>query len=125
MGAWSEHGSSTGGYYKCNRFQSTGSTDQCSIAKAKAELERYLHYYQRFHAHEQSGRCAHRQKESIQKRSLEEHSVEHLLQAVELVVDCRRVLGYSYVLGYYLSDDSEERGLFEHHQEMLEKNTEK
>ena len=41
------------------------------------------------------------------------------------MIDCRRVLKYTYVLGYFLQDASAEKQLFEHHQEMLEKNTEK
>ena len=41
------------------------------------------------------------------------------------MIDCRRVLKYTYVLGYFLKDASPEKQLFEHHQEMLEKNTEK
>ena len=35
------------------------------------------------------------------------------------------MLKYTYVLGYFLEDDSPEKQLFEHHQELLEKNTEK
>jgi membrane protein YqaA with SNARE-associated domain len=41
------------------------------------------------------------------------------------VIDCRRVLKYTYVLGFFLRDHSPEKQLFEHHQEMLEKNTER
>ena len=41
------------------------------------------------------------------------------------VIACRRVLKYTYVLGFFLRDSSPEKQLFEHHQEMLEKNTEK
>jgi hypothetical protein len=41
------------------------------------------------------------------------------------VIDCRRVLKYTYVLGFFLRDLSAEKQLFEHHQEMLEKNTER
>jgi hypothetical protein len=41
------------------------------------------------------------------------------------VIDCRRVLKYTYVLGFFLKDHSAEKQLFEHHQEMLEKNTER
>lgn len=47
------------------------------------------------------------------------------LQAVEQLIDCRRVLKYTYVLGYHLKDCTPEKQLFEHHQEMLEKNTER
>lgn len=51
--------------------------------------------------------------------------VQFLRQAVEQVIDCRRVLKYTYALGYFLQDGSPEKHLFEHQQEMLEKNTER
>ena len=38
------------------------------------------------------------------------------------MIKCRQVLKYTYVHGYYLTN-STERHLFEHLQEMLEKNT--
>lgn len=47
------------------------------------------------------------------------------LNISQQVIDCRRVLKYSYALGYFLENDSLEKQLFEHHQELLEKNTEK
>jgi ariadne-1 len=50
--------------------------------------------------------------------------VQFLKQAAEQVIECRRVLKFTYVLGYHLEDNSPEKQLFEHHQEMLEKNTE-
>ena len=51
--------------------------------------------------------------------------VQFLKHAAEQVIDCRRVLKYSYALGYFLENESLEKQLFEHHQELLEKNTEK
>ena len=51
--------------------------------------------------------------------------VQFLKHAAEQVIDCRRVLKYSYALGYFLENSSLEKQLFEHHQELLEKNTEK
>ncbi len=51
--------------------------------------------------------------------------VQFVKQATEQLIDCRRVLKYTYVLGYFLKDSTAEKRLFEHHQEMLEKNTEK
>ena len=50
--------------------------------------------------------------------------VQFLKQAVEQVIECRRVLKYTYVLGYFLEDLTQEKRLFEYHQEMLEKHTE-
>ena len=125
MGPWADHGTSTGGYYKCNRYQAAPQGDQSSMAKAKAELERYLHYYQRYHNHDQSAKYAVRQKEAAERKLLEQAELEHLVHAILQVIDCRRVLKYTYVMGYFLSEDSKLRGLFEHNQEMLEKNTEK
>ena len=50
--------------------------------------------------------------------------VEFLKQANEQLIECRRVLKYTYVLGYFLDDNTAVKQLFEHQQEMLEKNTE-
>jgi ariadne-1 len=134
MGAWSEHGQNTGGFYKCNRFDpaelpATVSEQQ----RAKAELDRYLHYYQRYHGHDQGLQFAEKLREQSERRMLEQQEsqrsswmdVQFLKQAAEQVRDCRRVLKYTYVLGYFLKDKTPEKILFEHHQEMLEKNTER
>lgn len=47
MGDWGEHGSTTGGFYKCNKYEAKEGDGDNDIAKAKAELDRYLHYYKR------------------------------------------------------------------------------
>lgn len=47
MGDWAEHGSTTGGYYKCNKYEAKEGEGDTDVAKAKAELDRYLHYYKR------------------------------------------------------------------------------
>ena len=131
MGSWTDHGQTTGGYYKCNRFEAVVS-DGSDAQKAKVELDRYLHYYQRFHAHDRSLVYASSSREEAEKRMVEIQEagktawidVQFLRQAVEQVIDCRRVLKYTYVLGYFLEDNTQEKRLFEHHQEMLEKHTE-
>ena len=134
IGSWVDHGQNTGGYYKCNRYDSNkpdgGST---AAQRAKAELDRYLHYYQRFHGHDSALKFASGQREAAERKMVERQEahrstwidVQFLKNAAEQVIDCRRVLKYTYVLGYFLEDDSPETQLFEHHQELLEKNTEK
>ena len=53
MQPWSEHDQSTGGYYKCNRFDpNKPDAEGDSTSRAKYELDRYLHYYQRYHGHD-------------------------------------------------------------------------
>ena len=48
MDVWSNHNSATGGYYKCNRYDPAAAPQDTDAARAKAELDRYLHYYQRY-----------------------------------------------------------------------------
>jgi len=51
--------------------------------------------------------------------------VEFLKTANEQLVECRRVLKYTYVFAYYMeSRNKMQRERFEHHQEMLERFTE-
>ena len=134
MGPWTDHGQLTGGFYKCNRFDTGGVDEKSTDAqKAKLELDRYLFYYQRFIEHDRSLKFAAGNREEAERRMVEMQEagksawidVQFLKQAVEQVIECRRVLKYTYVLGYFLKDGTQEKSLFEHHQEMLEKHTEK
>ena len=102
-------------------------------SRAKHELDRYLHYYGRYANHDRSLKYAHKDRIKAEERMLQKQEsekstwmeVQFLLNATNQVIQCRRVLKYTYVLGYYLDDNSLEKTLFEHHQEMLEKHTEK
>jgi ariadne-1 len=138
MGDWSDHGANTGGFYKCNRYDnnSDNSSDLSDAARAKRDLDRYLHYYKRFHAHQEAQKFAKKQlKETEERMELFQQAnsetpwtdVEFLKAAADQLIECRRVLKYTYVFGYYLDSttySSMQRDRFEHHQEMLEKFTE-
>merc|ERR1712167_509047 len=135
MGDWAEHGATTGGFYKCNRFDPSkdNEDDQSDTAKAKRELDRYLHYYKRYHGHDQAQKFATKQLEATEKRMMELQEttsgswidVQFLKAANEMVIDCRRVLKYTYVFGYYLDPKKNKmKELFENLQEHLEKFTE-
>mmetsp|Transcript_49022 Transcript_49022/g.54820 ORF Transcript_49022/g.54820 Transcript_49022/m.54820 type:complete len:503 (+) Transcript_49022:126-1634(+) len=133
---WSTHGASTGGYYKCNKYDpnNSNSDDHSDATRAKRELDRYLHYYKRFHAHSEAQKFAKKQLKETENRMilLQESSenakwsdVEFLKTANEQLVECRRVLKYTYVYAYYLTSSAAmQKERFEHHQEMLEKFTE-
>jgi len=137
MGDWSDHGANTGGYYKCNKYDPNGGSppeDQSDAARAKRELDRYLHYYKRYHAHAEAQKFAKRQLKETEARMvlLQESSddskwsdVEFLKTANEQLVECRRVLKYTYVFAYYMvSSSAMQKERFEYHQEMLERFTE-
>ena len=159
-GDWADHGANTGGYYNCNKYtEDKKDDDQSDAAKAKRELDCYLHYYKRFVAHQEAQKFAKRSlKETEEKMTLLQDSndnstwtdVEFLNNANELLVECRRVLKYTYTYSYYMiggkkatSSDSQgaenekpkedeaatkiiemQKDRFEHHQEMLERFTE-
>lgn len=52
--------------------------------------------------------------------------VEFLKTANEQLIECRRVLKYTYTFAYYMTDENKkmQKECFEYHQEMLEKFTE-
>jgi len=117
MGDWVDHGATTGGYYRCNRFDqeddggAAGPTDQSDAAKAKRELDRYLHYYKRYHGHAEAQKFAKKQLKETEEwiMRLQETSdnstwtdVEFLKTANEQLVECRRVLKYTYCFAYYM-----------------------
>ena len=145
-GDWKEHGSKTGGFYKCNKFDpkkaiqqrslknklSAGQNDQINedekTQKAQAELNRYLHYYQRYHNHHNSMKFAQKIREKMNQKMMNIHKNYHdvlfLKDCIEQVFVCRQVLKYTYVYAYYLDNDRQ-RHLFEHLQQQLEESTEK
>lgn len=68
-------------------------------------------------------KSAQTEQRMVEKQNQDKSSwidVQYIKQATDQVVECRRVLKYTYVLGFFLTTDKD---LFEHHQEMLEKNT--
>ena len=93
-------------------------------------MERYMHYYRRYNAHHQAMKHADTlfQSHLVFDSEQQDVSIEDsafIIEAIEQLISCRRMLKYTYVLGYYLSDNTPEKELFEHHQEMLEKNTDR
>jgi len=131
-GPWSEHGSATGGYYNCNKYdKSNAKQDDEKAADAKTELEAYMFYFHRYESHrnamkiadEQRRNCAKKEQEILMKYDVRSADTKFLMEAIEQLLRNRRVLQYSYVYGYYLDKKSQERNLFEYLQEDLEKHT--
>jgi len=131
MGPWKDHGNHTGGFYKCNKYNPHEAKNK---DESKAELDRFLHYYQRFHNHDQARKFAKKQIEASEKRmatlytqdsqTSKWQNVQFLRKSTLQVLECRRVLKYTYVYGYFCMD-ARERELFEFLQEELEKATER
>ena len=137
LGPWSEHGAQTGGYYNCNKYETVKNKDEkmrqdeTARAAAKHELDRYMHFFERYTNHNRARKFADKTMADIQvKRELLHliksyrlEETEFLVEAANCIIDSRRVLEWTYVFGYYLENENE-RPLFENLQEMLEKFTE-
>jgi len=133
-GPWTEHGSHTGGYYNCNKYdQSTAKNEDVKAQDAKTELEHYMFYYHRFESHKNAMKIADEQRKTAGKRQrtlmtkfdVRAADTKFLMEAAEQLLSNRKVLQWSYVYGFYLDDPAKkaEKNLFEYLQEDLEKHT--
>lgn len=118
LGSWVEHGERTGGFYACNKYETAkqeGVYDESEKRRerAKNSLEKYTHYYERWATNQQSRQKALVDLHNIQNEKLEELSktqcqpesqLKFIIDAMLQVVECRRVLKWTYAYGYYLSD---------------------
>ncbi|KAG1153320.1 hypothetical protein G6F37_010461 [Rhizopus arrhizus] len=129
MGPWSEHGTS---WYTCNRFDEKSSAEaRDSQTQSRISLERYLHYYNRYANHEHSAkldqelyRKTEKKMEEMQQTSdLSWIEVQFLKKAVDVTVQCRTTLKWTYAFAFYLAKTNQTE-LFEDNQRDLEMATE-
>ncbi|ORZ02979.1 hypothetical protein BCR43DRAFT_429492 [Syncephalastrum racemosum] len=129
MGPWSEHGTS---WYNCNRYDERSSAEaRESQTQSRVSLERYLHYYNRYANHEQSARLdqdlylkTEKKMEEMQQTSdLSWIEVQFLKKAVDVTVQCRMTLKWTYAFAFYLQRANETE-IFEDNQRDLEMATE-
>mmetsp|Transcript_15672 Transcript_15672/g.26277 ORF Transcript_15672/g.26277 Transcript_15672/m.26277 type:complete len:535 (-) Transcript_15672:219-1823(-) len=122
------------GHSSCNRFEADADALR---KKSKADLDRYMHYYKRYQNHEIALRLAIEQRVRLEEQLnyiasqaplqgySEDNDMRFLRDAADQVIKCRRILMYTYVMGYFLPDSARNKQLFERHQEMLEVYTER
>ena len=127
MNDWSVHGYER----SCNAFELGKAKEEDSArASAERELERYLHCFKRFKNHSQGLEFAEGELEKFEKTEDEKEKSDFsfdwnaLKDALRQLIECRRVLKYTYVVTYCLKDRPLERELFEDHQGVLERFTE-
>lgn len=129
LGPWEPHGSS---WYSCNRFDdSTARQARDAQEVSRAALQRYLFYYNRYVAHQQSLKLENKlyatvklKMEHMQTLSMSWIEVQFLKRAVDVLSECRRTLMYTYAFAYYLKRDNNSI-IFEDNQKDLEMETEK
>ncbi|CAN0872837.1 Probable E3 ubiquitin-protein ligase ARI7 [Linum grandiflorum] len=119
LSPWLNHGS-------CNGYNEKNDV-YTSIRK---ELKRYQHYYERWAANEKSRKIAMRDLEHVRENVVSAISNIHhqdysqlmfLTEAWEQIVECRRVLKWTYAYGYYLpTKETAKKHFFEHLQGQAE-----
>ncbi|KAL7128117.1 hypothetical protein ABFS83_14G294500 [Erythranthe nasuta] len=126
LGAWSDHGERTGGFYACNRYEAAkqeGVYDEAERRRemAKNSLERYTHYYERWASNQSSRQKALSDLHQMQSIHLEklsevqsqpESQLKFIIEAWQQIVECRRVLKWTYAYGFYLPEQEQTKKQF-------------
>ncbi|GFP80706.1 probable E3 ubiquitin-protein ligase ari7 [Phtheirospermum japonicum] len=160
LGAWSDHGERTGGFYACNRYEAAkqeGVYDEAERRRemAKNSLERYTHYYERWASNQSSRQKALADLQQMQSihiiiqteqlamtnfsllvlfpndescamegngnvfleklsevQSQPESQLKFIIEAWQQIVECRRVLKWTYAYGYYLPEHEDTKKKF-------------
>lgn len=130
---WKKHSSSTGGYYRCTRYeviqqveeQSKEMTEEAEKKhKSFQELDRFMHYYTRFKNHEHSYQLEQRllktAKEKMEQLSRALSGREggppdttFIEDAVLELLKTRRILKCSYPYGFFLEPKSTKKEIYE------------
>ncbi|KAK0145622.1 Ankyrin repeat and IBR domain-containing protein 1 [Merluccius polli] len=141
---WKKHSSSTGGYYRCTRYEviqqvEEQSKDMTVEAEKKhksfQELDRFMHYYTRFKNHEHSYQLEQRllktAKDKMEQLSRALSAREggppdttFIEDAVLELLKTRRILKCSYPYGFFLEPKSTKKEIYELMQTDLEMVTE-
>lgn len=126
MGPWKEHGTN---YYNCNRYDEKSGIDARDVqAKSRASLKRYLHYYNRFMNHQQSAKLERELFIRTQQKMTDLQvqtdmtwiEVQFLQRAIDVLIDCRWTLKWTYAFAFYLDKRDNNTQIFEDNQADLE-----
>ncbi|KAM9418254.1 LOW QUALITY PROTEIN: ankyrin repeat and IBR domain-containing protein 1-like [Salvelinus alpinus] len=137
---WKKHSSSTGGYYRCTRYEVITQLEEQSKEmtgeaekkhKSFQELDRFMHYYSRYKNHEHSYKLEQRllktAKEKMEQLSRAFIGCEGSPPDTRFIEDgvcellkTRRVLKCSYPYGFFLQPHSTQKEIFELMQTDLE-----
>jgi ariadne-1 len=121
------------GHSQCNKFElDNQKVVEESKAKIKHELDKYIHFFNRYQNHSKALDLGLKMRNSIEYNIYHFNTLKNislpdltfLREGVETIIRSRRLLKYSYVFGYYLLD-VKEKSLFEHTQSLLESNADR
>ncbi|KAH7825213.1 putative ubiquitin-conjugating enzyme E2-binding protein 1 [Monocercomonoides exilis] len=125
---WSTHND----HFVCNT-PAKDIKDPHALSEKRVMLDYNQHYHDHWEEHKRSLQYAMKeQKEQLKGRIQEymrlhqcpEKAAEFIAEALDVLIDCRKVLVHSYILAFSMKESSHKE-LFEFMQADLEKNTEK
>ncbi|XP_013615097.1 PREDICTED: LOW QUALITY PROTEIN: probable E3 ubiquitin-protein ligase ARI9, partial [Brassica oleracea var. oleracea] len=94
----------------CNKFKVDNEAEN-KREMAKADMYRYMHYYERWASNQSSRLTAKRDLEKLQsvqlkqlndKQDTPETQLQFIVDAWRQIIECRRVLKWTFAYGYYL-----------------------
>lgn len=121
LGPWSDHDTTADGNYTCRFYGDVKKSDELDETekereRARISLEKYRYCHERWSTHDewrqialldmQELKAVHLKNLSqVQNRS--EDNLEFIIDAWDQIVECRRILKWAYVYGYYIPDDDQ------------------
>lgn len=94
--------------HSCGRY-----SEDSSKENSRKTIERYLHYYNRWKAHNDSRMLENRIRDAIREKvnnminnSYKNIEAHWLQNGTEVLFNCRKALQYSYVFAYYIFDET-------------------
>ena len=132
---WEAHG---GDPYSCNIYRNAEVPKEQRAAdqtreQAKNELSRYMFFFERFTGHQKARAIAQKEFRDLETKVQRIHDhfglsvddLNFLKEAMIQILECRRVLKWTYVFGYYLAETAPSKQLFEYLQKNLEQFTDR
>lgn len=130
-GDWKTHGSHTGGYFSCNKYDTSDAKkidDQS--ARVLEDNKKMAFFFERFIGHESSANQLLRNKAKMladaQAYGQQAHiNYDAVGEAINLIVECRVILKYTYVYAFFMPETWKEKNFFEYLQANAEGITER
>ncbi|KAL8132918.1 hypothetical protein AgCh_008412 [Apium graveolens] len=104
--------------HHCNTYKAEKNDETRTEARrrqnAKASLQRYTHYYERWDANHKSRMKAQSDLRKMQEENLNIHcekfavtrlQLTFVIEAWQQIIECRRTLKWSYAYGYFIPED--------------------
>ena len=117
LGPWKNHAN-------CSQYE-----ENAAVSESRQKLARYTHSWERYIDYHRSARnvetlrkkaavLAEKVDDGVSVTKLGETASEYLMKSVDVLVKCHKMLAFTYVHAYFMTDDAQ-KSLFEYQQVQL------